>query len=273
MTVRIYGVPPSIDKVEWSQLFADMLAAAPAMEVVSSGLVVTASAGTRTVSISAGRAAAAGVLLVSDAAETRQLDSAAAGTARADLIVARINWSNNTGAIEVVKGVALAGDDPQPRVPVRTPGTLWQVPLGYVVISSTSGALLARDINRGMVPVPSTGRVATDPAGGWTLPAAQPLTVLRRAGKTELNGRLERTGSNLSVGEVNDFGGLRLMPEAEFNPRGDREICSFCTWDPESTQPGIGLLRISPLGFAQFAAVNKTLTTGRVVRIHETWEN
>lgn len=276
MAINVYGLAPDIDQVRWSQLFAASMATAPAREAVESGLLVTATGsvgGKAAVSISAGRATAAGALAISDSAITMTVDAASAGMGRVDLLCLEINFVETTvttaGGFVVLKGAPAAGDSAIAPTPAREAGVLWQIPLAEIETFAGDGATMTNARIKRVAAVMDTGWVATTPAGGWSRHAVQGLAVRRKGGgPIHLNGRLVRDGSNIAIGVTNTFGGMALIPRG-FRPERDIFIPVF--WDIGQT-PRMGQMRIEPGGFATFTPITGAITTPDTVRVHTSWE-
>lgn len=135
MAVTGNGFDGTMTETAWSELH-ELIA-----DQTVNGLLVTATTGTRTVSVASGSAVAAGVLVKNTAAVPLTLATNGTTNSRIDVIVATINWAGTGGTVTfaVIQGTAAA----TPIVPglTQTPGTLWHLPLAYVTVAAGAGQL------------------------------------------------------------------------------------------------------------------------------------
>lgn len=109
--------------------------------VSDGGMTVTAAGATRTVSIAAGTAVVASVLVTSDATASLVFAANATATTRTDYVVLRVDWTTNTAAFVVVQGSSAAA----PTL-TQSEGTSWDMPLARVAIRPSVGTLASTDI-------------------------------------------------------------------------------------------------------------------------------
>lgn len=275
MAIIVHGVENDLDHPFWEQVqeAQSLLNGLPAGIV--SGFKVSASAGTRLVSVASGRAAAPGVEIISDAAVIpAALDAGTAGMGRRDLVVLEVDWSKSktlAGTVKVLKGQP-AADSPVAKTPTRTAGVLYQIPLAEVEVASSTGSLATGNLDD-VRPLADTGWIATTPSGNWSLPSTQGLAVRRRGeGATRLGGRLLREAGapTVAAGTETTVGALRLIP-SRFLP--SREVNTYAVWDVGNAPGGQAWVRIDPAGFVYITPLNKGLTANSTVRfLDTTWE-
>lgn len=141
MAITLYGVDPSIDELRWAQLHA------LATDTRVNGLAVTASGGTRGLSIGTGEAYAAGVYAISNATGTVTLATNTSGQARIDYVVLQIDWTltqTTGGTLTSVTGTPAA----TPVAPnlTQTAGVKWQIPLARVTVGSDNATLTIESV-------------------------------------------------------------------------------------------------------------------------------
>lgn len=130
MAITLYGVDPSITEAKWSKLFNYVT------KQYVTGLQVAPTGTARQVSIGAGDAVAAGVLVESTTTLTVTLGANSTANSRIDTIALQINWSGSQTTGGSIVGVAgAASTTPTPPTLTQTPGTLWQIPLAYVTVA------------------------------------------------------------------------------------------------------------------------------------------
>jgi len=138
------------DEAYWAK-YQRILGALAGPHGVTSGLVASAGAGTREVSLSAGEGISPGIYFDSSATETFTLAANAGSVNRFDYLVARANWTANTVTFVVVPGT--------PALPAltQTPGTQWDVPLAIITVRPGVTVLAAADVQV-CKPLPRTAR-------------------------------------------------------------------------------------------------------------------
>lgn len=105
-------------------------------EIVDTGALTPAVAtGTRLVSVAAGSAMGAGVMVTNSASLNVTLPANGSANPRIDYIVVQINWSTDTATITSVQGAT--SPNPVPPNLTRTAGTLWQIPLAKVRVNAS----------------------------------------------------------------------------------------------------------------------------------------
>lgn len=107
---------------------------------VSEGFNATVGTG-RAVSVTAGAAVTAGVLVKNDATESVALAPNNGTTNRTDQVVVAVDWSTNSASLTVVQGTS-------PTAPALTQvaGSLWQMPLARVTVRPGVSTFLASDV-------------------------------------------------------------------------------------------------------------------------------
>lgn len=159
----------AFDYQTWQQIAGDMV-----RSYVPTGLAVTAkAASTRTVTVAAGRAYGAGATVTSSAAQDVALDAPTTASARIDLIVLRIDFSQppaSAFSITFHKGTSAT----TPPAPTRVNGGIWEIPLARVTVPGTGGSAQLTTANvvdaRPLFPARTfTGQATvTIPSGGGT---------------------------------------------------------------------------------------------------------
>jgi len=97
---------------------------------VTSGLVVTAGVGTRTVSISGGTAVLPGLVIDVDAIASLTFAANGGSSNRTDYVVLEANWVTSTCQVVVVQGTSAT-----PPALTQVEGSLWQMPLARVTLT------------------------------------------------------------------------------------------------------------------------------------------
>lgn len=139
MAITSVGYDGTVDEVQW----ATMVSKVGSYEYGIDGagdLAVTQSAGTRMISIAAGRAWGRGVMDTSDAATVIQLESVASGS-RYDLVALRRTWGPANGGpteIVIIKGSS-AKAIPSGRQ--NNPGVIDDQPLALVRVQAGSASI------------------------------------------------------------------------------------------------------------------------------------
>lgn len=153
MTITVIGVAGSMDTTGFSQLMRRSDEANGRGAYVPTGLTVSAAAGTRTITVSAGESYQAGALLTSDATTTRTLIANTGTNPRIDVVVAEVDWvlsnglpSNfsNAGDLKVIAGTPAAS--PSPPALTQAPGSLWRTPLAYVRVAAGATTITAANV-------------------------------------------------------------------------------------------------------------------------------
>lgn len=108
---------------------------------VSVGVVTSAGAGTRQVSVSTGTGFVPGIYFTVDSAETVSFDANTSGTSRTDYVVVRADWVANTVALAVIKGATVTSSGA-----TQVAGVLWEMPIARVTVRNGTTAILSTDI-------------------------------------------------------------------------------------------------------------------------------
>jgi hypothetical protein len=151
MTISTVGFDGSVSEGQWSELMRYAIEGGY-RHSVANGFGVAPTTNPREVSVAAGTAYAAGVLVISDAAVPLTVGANAGSTDRLDLVVLTLNWSTNTALLEVVAG---SGSVP---TPTQDPGNVWQIPLAVVKVRPGVGTLVSSDVTPAK-PLPRVLRV------------------------------------------------------------------------------------------------------------------
>lgn len=135
MAITSVGYAGTVGDAQWAEMISRVGGAVYSVDTYGS-FRVTASAGTRTVSIAAGGASGKGIYDENPAAITQALASVPSGT-RWDLIVLRRTWATKVTAVAVVQGGSTKA------IPTRTvtPGTVDDQPLALVRVAAGSNAI------------------------------------------------------------------------------------------------------------------------------------
>lgn len=168
MSISAYGVQGTLDDSHWAMMLKQLGDARAGMSV-KSGLVVSAATGTRLLNVSPGHSLQAGVYVIAASGSTYTVTVAAntATNSRYDLICMQVDWlaaeaaytaaggdanavaagaaSKAAGAsLVAVQGVAAAS----PSLPslTQTEGTLWQTPLGRVLVRPGVTQIASADV-------------------------------------------------------------------------------------------------------------------------------
>ena len=168
MAIRAYGVQGSLDDTHWAQLLQSLGDARAGMGVVS-GLNVSAATGTRLLNVSPGQSVQGGVYALAASGSTYTATVAAnTGTnSRYDLVCMQVDWlaaeaaytANGGDANIAVAGPAasaagaslfvvqgVAGQNPAVPALTQNAGTLWQTPLGRVLVRPGVGQIASGDV-------------------------------------------------------------------------------------------------------------------------------
>lgn len=135
MAVTAIGFTGTVFEAGWASMIR-MAMLAGGKEVVDDGTDLTPAVATgtdRRVSVAAGSAMAAGILVTNSASLNVSLAVNGSGNPRIDYVVVNINYTTDTATITSVTGAPNAS--PQPPALTRNAGTLWQIPLAKVTVN------------------------------------------------------------------------------------------------------------------------------------------
>lgn len=145
MAIRVYGIDPSVDEVQWAKIGYDAGRAGTYMGV-GAGLTCAPSATAMTSLVAAGQSYQANTRAPSDAAVPVLHGGNAGANPRLDVICMRVDWGgliDTAGTLVVVPGTP--GATPQLPGLTQNPGVLWYTPLYSVLIDAgkTTGVIAA----------------------------------------------------------------------------------------------------------------------------------
>lgn len=224
MAINVYGVVGTIDDNHWAKLIQDLGNGGNGMSVPT-GLEVAAEAGTRVVSVSAGRSVQAGTWAVVDDKPTLTLAANTTSSPRIDVVCLQVDWAAATSAYNAASGdvsakalaaraaagslvVVQGAPGTNPVIPALTQnaGVLWRTPLAMVRVTGGVGTIPASAVTR-CRPLPvektcsgtstlvtATNRTITFPYFLFSEPPRVTLTAKTAAGVN--------TTSNLSTGSI-----------------------------------------------------------------------
>lgn len=156
MAITAVGYDGSVTEAQWAKLLR-ALGAGAGTQVVTSGFGVSVGVGTRALSVAAGEAYAAGVLVTSTAVEALTLAANTSGATRYDAVVLELNWATNTAVVKAITGSAVA------PVLTQVAGTLWQIPLAVVAVPNGATTISGGNITTNK-PSPRAAQKVTDTA-------------------------------------------------------------------------------------------------------------
>lgn len=183
MAINTYGVSPSIGEAEWAILHR-IQGKGQWHEVVDAqtDFAVTPSAGNRIVSVAAGSLVACGVLVVVDTPTSITLDVQSGGNSRIDYIVLEIDWTGSQTTATTIKFVkGTAASNPVAPSLTRVAGTLWQVALARVTLTSGISQLVAANVDV-CAPLQRRQYVSTATVDSKTISGGGESTIARTSG-------------------------------------------------------------------------------------------
>lgn len=175
------GGGASFDEVDWQQMFSGLFHDGVIKGALNQ-FAVTAPGGMQ-VAVDTGRAVINGTFLSSSASTTLSIAAADPTNPRIDLVIASIDFTGRTGAIQVLTGTPA----PSPAPPNTTTG---QLPLAQVAVAAGASGIISGNITTDVA-------AGTGPAREWARPMGAEMSFF--------NGTVSGTGPttvNHGLGET-----------------------------------------------------------------------
>jgi hypothetical protein len=197
MTVTAAGFPGQVNDVEWSQILSLLGYEG------TTGMVVLAVAGDRTVSVSAGSSNVGGVLATNDDAVTLQAAPNGASNTRIDSVILRATWSSS--ALELVVKQGTPSSSPSPPSLTKTAGVLWELALAQLTVAPGQGAFAGGDVQNARTP-PAVNVFRTSDLAAFPDPSRGALVFYTAGTNRSLRVPINGVYTEIAHGRGKEFG-------------------------------------------------------------------